>query len=266
MTTPLPRAASDAPHLGLFIREHRGSLRRFGPVAVGAFLIILTLRRGYSPTGSRFIPPATAGGPRRRCPRHWMVLAAFSSRSRMRPQFVQIWVRTLRRFWMRSPHPLQSCEVYAGLTTPATVLRGIRWTHHFHSLPGARCLESADAQEVAPCSVVNRRIQARFRSGPVVQLPAVAIGDGRGAAAEGGRLNSFNVDGVVGMHQRARRLVVKVRTLSAHVLLLLLATLSSGFLPPVAALLAAGNPLLGFLQRARLCGGDAGSLPRRHPL
>jgi hypothetical protein len=31
---------------------------------------VLTLRRGYSPTGSRFIPPANAGSPRRHCPRH----------------------------------------------------------------------------------------------------------------------------------------------------------------------------------------------------
>jgi hypothetical protein len=52
MTTPLPRAASDAPHLGLLIREHRGSLRRFGPVAVGAFLIIVTIPSYHSSSGS----------------------------------------------------------------------------------------------------------------------------------------------------------------------------------------------------------------------
>jgi hypothetical protein len=32
--------------------------------------LYLTLRRGYSPTGSRFIPVAYATSPRRRCPRH----------------------------------------------------------------------------------------------------------------------------------------------------------------------------------------------------
>ena len=56
----------------------------------------LTLRRGYSPTGSRFNPPANAGSPRRRCPRQRMFLAAFRSRSSMRPQVVQTWVRTDR--------------------------------------------------------------------------------------------------------------------------------------------------------------------------
>jgi len=30
----------------------------------------LTLRRGYSPTGSRFIPVGIPTSPRRRCPRH----------------------------------------------------------------------------------------------------------------------------------------------------------------------------------------------------
>src|SRR5262249_56695592 len=77
---------------------------------------VLTLGRGYSPTGSRFIPPATAGSPRRLCPSHWMFLAAFSSRSRISPHLVQTWVRTLNDFCTRSPHPLHSWEVYAGLT------------------------------------------------------------------------------------------------------------------------------------------------------
>ena len=39
-------------------------------IAGGQELVSLTLRRGYSPTGSRFSAPATAGTPRRRCPRH----------------------------------------------------------------------------------------------------------------------------------------------------------------------------------------------------
>ena len=80
------------------------------------FIGKLTLRRGYSPTGSRFIPAGIPASPRRRCPRHTMFLAAFRSRSRIRPQVVQTWVRTLKDFCMRSPQPEQSCDVYAGLT------------------------------------------------------------------------------------------------------------------------------------------------------
>jgi hypothetical protein len=45
-----------------------------------------------------------------------MFNAAFSSRSSTWPQFVQTWVRTLKEICMRSPQPLQSCVVYAGLT------------------------------------------------------------------------------------------------------------------------------------------------------
>jgi hypothetical protein len=58
----------------------------------------LTLRWGYSPAGSRFIPAGIPASPRRRCPRHKMFLAAFSSRSSTRPQLVQTWVRTLKDF------------------------------------------------------------------------------------------------------------------------------------------------------------------------
>ena len=86
--------------------------------------ISLTLRRGYSPTGSRFNAAGIPATPRRRCPRHTMFLAAFRSRSRMRPQVVQTWVRTRRLFRlleMCSPHPLHSCEVYAGETASTRV-------------------------------------------------------------------------------------------------------------------------------------------------
>ena len=77
---------------------------------------LLTLRTRYSATGSRFIAPAIAGAPRRRCPSHKIFLAAFRSRSKISPQFVQACVRTLRDFKIRSPQPEQSCDVYAGLT------------------------------------------------------------------------------------------------------------------------------------------------------
>src|SRR5215469_17472205 len=110
----------------------------------------LTLRRGYSPTGSRFIPaaPANAGTPRRRCPRHTMVLAAFSSRSNTSPQDGQTWVRTDRlvatRCVQRLPSgntPLQSWLVYwAGTATTrlpayaALLSRMVRNAHHPASL------------------------------------------------------------------------------------------------------------------------------------
>ena len=97
----------------------------------------LTHRAGYSPAGFRFIAPATAGTPRRRCPRPSIFLAAFSSRSRISPQFGQTWVRTERLCWMRAPQPEQS----------SGRIRGI---DRFHSLPGACCLAREDGQEVAP--------------------------------------------------------------------------------------------------------------------
>src|SRR5258708_7542539 len=45
-----------------------------------------------------------------------MLLAAFSSRSRISPQVVQTWVRMLNDFGTRSPQALHSCEVNAGGT------------------------------------------------------------------------------------------------------------------------------------------------------
>src|SRR5258707_4448814 len=45
-----------------------------------------------------------------------MFFAAFSSRSMTSPQDGQIWVRTERLFWTRSPQPLQSWLVHAGGT------------------------------------------------------------------------------------------------------------------------------------------------------
>ncbi len=51
--------------IGLLPRPPRGAnrYRRYGPAD-------LTLRRGYSPAGSRFIPAGNPASPRRRCPRH----------------------------------------------------------------------------------------------------------------------------------------------------------------------------------------------------
>ena len=77
---------------------------------------LLTLRTGYSPTGSRFTAAAYATTPRRCCPRHTMFLAAFASRSSMSPQLVQTWVRMDRLLCIRAPQPEQSWDVYAGGT------------------------------------------------------------------------------------------------------------------------------------------------------
>src|SRR5215469_17634968 len=38
---------------------------------------------------------------------------------------------------------------------PTAVLRGIRWWHRFHSLPGACCRVREDRQEVAPPGVLD---------------------------------------------------------------------------------------------------------------
>src|SRR5262245_60706547 len=78
----------------------------------------LTLRRGYSPTDARFIAAATPTAPRRGCPAHGVVLAAFWSRSSTTPQEGPLWVRTKSAFCARCPHPRQSCLGYcAGTTT-----------------------------------------------------------------------------------------------------------------------------------------------------
>jgi hypothetical protein len=86
VTSPDPTFLLDALDLKVETREIT--------YAIPVLLELLTLRRGYSPTGSRFSAPANAGTPRRRCPRQSMFLAAFRSRSRMRPQCVQTCVRT----------------------------------------------------------------------------------------------------------------------------------------------------------------------------
>src|SRR5262249_22903565 len=82
----------------------------------GVVVFHLTLHPPYRATGSRFLPAGFPASPRRRCLRHWMLRAAFRSRSRMRPQFVQTRVRTESDLAMRSPQPEQSCDVYAGGT------------------------------------------------------------------------------------------------------------------------------------------------------
>jgi hypothetical protein len=117
---------------------------------------ILTLRTGYSPTGSRFVPAGIPASPRRRCPRHWIFRAAFSSRSSMRPQCIQTWVRTLKDFSTRSPQPEQSCDVDAGSTAstrlPAHAALRARMMRKWPQ-PASRMLLLSPALRLAPlCS------------------------------------------------------------------------------------------------------------------
>jgi hypothetical protein len=69
-----------------------------------------------------------------------------------------------------------------------------------HSLPGAYCLESENAQERRPARIADAL-------GEVVALEPV------------GRLHVLMRDGVVGAHERERRLVMKVGALPPHFLM-----------------------------------------------
>ena len=117
--------------------------------------------------GSRFSAPAIAGTPRRRCPRHWMFLAAFSSRSRIRPQLVQTWVRTESDFCMRSPHLLQSWLVYAGLTAST------RFPAH------AAVKVSMDRKRPHPASC-RLLLRLALRAAPFCSYPPFPSGSGAG--------------------------------------------------------------------------------------
>jgi hypothetical protein len=79
--------------------------------------------------------------------------------------------------------------VYA-LATATAVLRGVRWIDHFYSLPGAYCLESEDREDVAPPGVLNALVETSLAAGSVVRIAAIAVGLGRGTAAEVGRLGN----------------------------------------------------------------------------
>src|SRR5258708_11798811 len=102
---------------------------------------------------------------------------------------------------------------------------------------GPCCLVGEDGQEVTPSGVLNAFVQARLAAGPVTEIAAVPIGDGRGASAEVRGLNGFHVEHVVLTNQRQRHLVVKVGALPTDVLLFLGAQLhrflAAGGLPPV---------------------------------
>src|SRR5215469_2416509 len=130
-----------------------------------------------------------------------MVLATFSSRSSMSPQVVQTWVRTDRRFHIRSPQPEQSC------------LRRVRRIHRCHSLAGACCLAREDRAEGAPPGVLNALVEARFAAGSIVCIPAGAVWLRLRTAAHIGRLNGLDIDHVVRAYERKGGLVMEVAPL-----------------------------------------------------
>src|SRR5215471_17323020 len=76
----------------------------------------LTLRRGYSPTDSRFSEASTPAPPRRLCPSRSMFLAALWSRCRLVPQSGQLCQRTDKPFDTMTPQPEHLWLVNAGLT------------------------------------------------------------------------------------------------------------------------------------------------------
>src|SRR5258708_11740655 len=135
--------------------------------------------------------------------------------------------------------------VYA-FPTPTAILAGIRRVDRFHSLPGACCLESKNGQEVAPSGVLNAFVQACLGAGSVMEIATVAVWYRGRTATQVGRLDRLMIDRIVLANQRQGGLVVKVRALPADVLVLL-GTLLHRFHSPLAALLSAGDALLGFL-------------------
>src|SRR5689334_14457613 len=131
-----------------------------------------------------------------------MLLAAFSSRSKMSPPFVQTWVRTERLIWIRAPHPLHSWNVYAGFTASTRVHSLPLASTRVHSLAGACCLASEDTEEVVPPGVVNTLVEAGLLTGSVVLVVALLSLFGCREAAQVRGPNSLNVDRVVRAHQR----------------------------------------------------------------
>jgi hypothetical protein len=137
-----------------------------------------------------------------------MVLAAFSSRSRIRPHFVPICVRTPNDCWLRSPHPVRSCAVYAGSPLPPASLR---------LLPGTR----AGTQDVTPSGVLPTLLPTRgatgLLGGPGVQTATVPAWDRFGASAQRGALHRLARDRVGLTHQGRRRLAGVVGALPPDV-------------------------------------------------
>ena len=69
------------------------------------------------------------------------------------------------------------------LAAPAAILRGIRWIHRFHSLPGACCRAREDGEETALSGVADALVEARHAAGPVRPIPPCPAGLGAGRRA-----------------------------------------------------------------------------------
>ena len=91
-----------------------------------------------------------------------MFLAAFSSRSRISPQY-------------RADMGTDGETLLDPFPTAATVLGRIRWRDRFHSLAGPFCLAGEDHAEAGPPSVLNRLVEASLCAGPVVLIAALAV-------------------------------------------------------------------------------------------
>src|SRR5262249_1093085 len=127
----LPVAAGECG-LGAGGHPHAGRLR-LSDSDGGALVFSPTLRVGYSPVGSRFLPAGSPASPRRPCPAQWILLAALASLSRT----FRSWCRRGSAHSSSSgcaPHSLSNpgtlYAIYAGATPPtrlpahATFTRG----------------------------------------------------------------------------------------------------------------------------------------------
>src|SRR5215467_12395153 len=135
------------------------------------------------------------------------------------------------------------------LATPATVLGGVPWGDHFHSLAGPFCLAGEDPSEGRPPRVLDRPVETSLAASPRVCIPAAADWFGGGTARHVGDLQVFEIDHVIVAHQGVRRLVVTVAALPLG-LLVLLGALPHHLPPSLAARLAAGHTTVCRLQRA----------------
>ncbi len=105
-------SAQESPGVsrGEWSSERHTALRARGHQQGG----ILTLRRGESPTGSRFSDAGSPTPPRRRGPRLAMFLAALWSRCRRVAQSGPSWQRTDTPCWTIAPRPAHVWLVNAG--------------------------------------------------------------------------------------------------------------------------------------------------------
>src|SRR5262249_6489477 len=82
-----------------------------------------------APTEARFSTATAATAPRRDCPARTMFFsAALRSRSAIKPQEGQTWVRTESRLSPRSPHTEQVCQVACGATAITCLPAPAAWS------------------------------------------------------------------------------------------------------------------------------------------